>query len=1649
MCAVLKRFKRPHGADGSHTEAAPRMQRPPRGTADPSAPRHGNSPSAPAPAPVPAAASKWAAAPPHSPPLSFGRHTVSQLPHALRAAVRRAAYPLLLHPQLSVRENATKALTAYVQRCGASEARRAMLVSLHRLADPHAPYDSTEADALASLQRLASRSSTAAPLPASALASTLGSSLCEVDPHAAEGLLALCGHLAKEVPTVWVLRVWQAAVGVPLGLLGHSASTVRQAASTVLLRLATHGPVRDDTGVWWHPLPLVLEECVAGWRAPDPTGAPAARPGAVPAADTPWPWREGRLLVYELVVSYLLAAHRSHLDPTGVLTSPPGGDAEEDGGGGGGAPSAAAEAAREAGMQAVSHTSSTGSAASASHGASAETHHTVDPEDGGSVHSAELSAASASLSGRVAEGGAPAPAARTPTHPPPRPRQSTASRTDPRTGRAPRHPVGVSAISPAAPAAATPQRNQPPSPGLPRAVAAPSRVPEGTTFHRRHSYPELPPAPAAGRAAEEAGSAAGSAEDEAECVAPEAAPAPAAVHASGPGAAAGLGADAGGRARPRRRASLLEVLARPPGPGRVPVGEATRAEQADGGAGDATAPGRAAALVRFTSASVAALVPGAHEHCALPHPSPLHQQLWWVLLHTRTALGDAQFELRRMAEQLTPALTELSCWLDVGLLSRLWRSMTAQFEIGDLVTCRMGAETLRSALLLARDVEHQLRVVPPPWPSRRARQAALTLVRAVKHQLPAAIDPLYRVTLARTGVSERTLMSALELLVMSHAFYGDPAFGPSLALTVTPASDETAAAATASDSAQPAPSALDTSMHVADVLELGVSAEDRFAHVGSLLRHLDRLTHDAYPEGAPGSWPLEPVVPLSCVGASGSGREDCEGEGDGDAASTAGAGASARAAASQQQRQQRQRRAQLALRLLGEKLTPFLADFVPRIAVRQGFALVPFLAVWLRELDDASPRLAIASAFARLVQRPLRTYARCRRLRASPLTATNLHRQNQLHAEAATALAHSTPHTSAARAWGDSDSDTNQDLTTPSSAGAGGSARDTAIRLAFGAGTGGQPTASAPVPEGEDDRVVAMSDVEVDVASSCQARTPTKTPPPGLAATVTPPRPLAADAGATSGHLPSPSPAKAAASPAARVQRMILAEHMPSPSPTRYRPGGGGMSGTGAPVADQQQQRVGSLPPRPPVPRRTSGQLPGALGADGASVAGTGAMETAGPPRISELDAGVADALARGWLASCARACVRACTLVVGQETVEAQVATRMLQAAVQWCHTGPDLRFADPLVRMVARRWADKCPHGRRASVEVRAATQQQQDAEAREMLRWRSNEVPNASPGQHRDTTLESDVESQASREESPQGDQGESGDERAAPVGEPVPRPRGATLPAVMDAPSVEVGGRGGVRSSSFDGDHAVPGHGAGGDARGAEAELGRGRHQPEPTAEGGAHRHGKGAGPGERAEFANEERGDGGEAEDEDEDDWDDWDEDEDEDEEQTLTEAGVALLALAAVATTCPAEFLERRGGEVPELRTLWAATGGAVEPIVPGSPRSALVLLDPVLRSLSAVERPVVAWCGCALCAAAAFRSLSYPHLRPHSTLQAPGSTLLLGRSGAAAEDAALLDRMKPPAPCVHRWPLSKAVRRPSSIALPCFMLPEGREWAP
>eukprot|EP00795_Rhopilema_esculentum_P001652 gene1652-16119_t len=209
----------------------------------------------------------------------FGKHFFLSLPSFISEPLQKILYKLLSNSQLSIKEHANRAFYSFLLRSDFSQILK---------------------------------------------------SFKEVLLYLARG--AVYGK-EKQVPTDYILHNWHLCFATISHYLMHPASTVRQAASSVIKYL-----VAKQTPKLVMPN-LVAQNLVAGWKTDiaslkEPFSSrdtsPNAQKNSVRCIEKKnnwdvdvtelWEWREGRLLAYELILKYLITNHIHYTFPAYTLT---------------------------------------------------------------------------------------------------------------------------------------------------------------------------------------------------------------------------------------------------------------------------------------------------------------------------------------------------------------------------------------------------------------------------------------------------------------------------------------------------------------------------------------------------------------------------------------------------------------------------------------------------------------------------------------------------------------------------------------------------------------------------------------------------------------------------------------------------------------------------------------------------------------------------------------------------------------------------------------------------------------------------------------------------------------------------------------------------------------------------------------------------------------------------------------------------------------------------------------------------------------------------------------------------------------------------------------------------------------------------------
>ncbi|XP_071173615.1 uncharacterized protein [Mytilus edulis] len=213
-------------------------------------------------------------------------------PEYISSQIIDVVFTLLSNPQLTIRENAAKAISGYISSADMKEALSTFEQVLTLLRN----------DVLVSDQ-----------------VHTVILPIELLDDYAAEGFLNVSLFILKVLPLKVLLSRWSQYVSTFLLYLSHHASTVRQAASNIfkyLVAKSSHCVVL---------VKLVLQSLIQDWE-PDITHLTIphdhhhsllSQGSTIPSVNSAnglpllqaWESREGRLFAYELILKYLLKNH--------------------------------------------------------------------------------------------------------------------------------------------------------------------------------------------------------------------------------------------------------------------------------------------------------------------------------------------------------------------------------------------------------------------------------------------------------------------------------------------------------------------------------------------------------------------------------------------------------------------------------------------------------------------------------------------------------------------------------------------------------------------------------------------------------------------------------------------------------------------------------------------------------------------------------------------------------------------------------------------------------------------------------------------------------------------------------------------------------------------------------------------------------------------------------------------------------------------------------------------------------------------------------------------------------------------------------------------------------------------------------------------
>lgn len=222
--------------------------------------------------------------------FSFGsRHpSVPRLPRSLVQSLKSVLYQCLRHEQLSVREHAAQCLKHYVDLC--EEPMQLLLFQ----------------EAMSKLNRM-KMSSGSSVTSDDAVKSTSDGDHELLEAFEAEGLLDVLAKLAPSLPSAFLLKHWKFVFPTLERYIMHTASSVRQKSSAVVLSLAklsqsgSASQAASSSSVSSHEAALeLLVEMMLGLSASQDHDLPNG--GATILC---WQQREGRMLSIEALVDLL------------------------------------------------------------------------------------------------------------------------------------------------------------------------------------------------------------------------------------------------------------------------------------------------------------------------------------------------------------------------------------------------------------------------------------------------------------------------------------------------------------------------------------------------------------------------------------------------------------------------------------------------------------------------------------------------------------------------------------------------------------------------------------------------------------------------------------------------------------------------------------------------------------------------------------------------------------------------------------------------------------------------------------------------------------------------------------------------------------------------------------------------------------------------------------------------------------------------------------------------------------------------------------------------------------------------------------------------------------------------------------------------
>lgn len=139
-----------------------------------------------------------------------------------------------------------------------------------------------------------------------------------------------------------------------------------------------------------------------------------------------------------------------------------------------------------------------------------------------------------------------------------------------------------------------------------------------------------------------------------------------------------------------------------------------------------------------------------------------------ILCHTVVCFGDTRWEVRRMAAQVLPALTEVVCWFDVEMIKELWTEM---LHSSSTLLVLVSLTALRHALRKCQTLRTLLPALSTQGGDGNARVRVEAVVAGVGAMLPDLASRIH--LLVQSGnIEDGIAILGAEVLMMIHTHWG-------------------------------------------------------------------------------------------------------------------------------------------------------------------------------------------------------------------------------------------------------------------------------------------------------------------------------------------------------------------------------------------------------------------------------------------------------------------------------------------------------------------------------------------------------------------------------------------------------------------------------------------------------------------------------------------------------------------------------------------------------------------------------------------------------------------------------------------------------------------------------------------------------------